>query len=134
MSKMFEILKTRPVCLRIILTLLAIFLGSILPFKLVTLNLESMATPTQEDYDYLRDYALLYAKTLDKEVIQDEDIEIRSHYSGNGDITITLNKFNYKVEATYPIEVFSSDDGEFEIKIFYEEGIYLVFRFITYMA
>lgn len=79
--------------------------------------------PSEQDYQELEEYAILYAKTLNTGNIKRDDINISSSLKEN-QIEITVSELKCKVIATYPIEFTSTTDGTFETIILYENGTY----------
>lgn len=79
---------------------------------------------SKEDYLELKDYADIYAKTLDRETIDNNNIEITKEINEKT-IIITVNETRGGIEATYPIEFEVSDNfGEYVLKISYKDGKY----------
>lgn len=82
--------------------------------------------PTEEDYNRLISYANTYAKTLDRNFIGDDSVEITTtQYTDEGIIIITVNEVKCKVSAAYPLVVNSEKEGEFVTRINYQNGVYI---------
>jgi len=80
--------------------------------------------PESEDYQLLKDYAMVYAKTLNTNSIDDESVEITHNIEADY-LTITVNEFRCGVEATFPIELKSSEnEGELIVTVSYRDVTY----------
>lgn len=80
--------------------------------------------PQSEDYQLLKDYAMVYAKTLDTNSIDDESVEITHNIEADY-LTITVNEFRCGIEATFPIELKSSEnEGELIVTVSYQDVTY----------
>ena len=80
--------------------------------------------PSQEDYELCKEYAMIYAKTLTRDVINDDSINISSNLQGNDVIVITVDSDLCHIKAEYPMNIIKQQDGEFVVKILYEDGTY----------
>ena len=111
------------------LRIVSVFIAIILVSVIVLINTEFRAglfdRPNKEDYDLLTSYADKYARTLDKSGIVIENIEITTSYIREESIVITVQEMRCKVEAVYPMSITVIDEGEFDVKIFYDKGVYL---------
>lgn len=107
----------------------SVFIAIIFISLTVMLNPELRAgffeRPNKQDYDCLTSYADTYAKTLDKNAISDKNVEITVHYTSEDKVVITVQEMRCKVEAVYPMSITVIDEGKYEVKIFYDKGVYL---------
>jgi len=99
-------LKFKRIYLRVCVVL-AIILGIVFTFVDAVTFDEFIAKvnnpPESEDYELLKDYAMNYAKTFDKNSIDNEEIDISHNIEGNM-LTITVNEFRCGIKAKFPIE------------------------------
>ena len=77
----------------------------------------------KEDYQILKEYADIYAKTLDVNNIED-DVEITKKIIDDS-IIITVNETRGGIKATYPVKLKAvTNEGDFTMNISYENGEY----------
>lgn len=111
-----------------IITIILGIVLSIVSIIFISINNDStIATfenrPNKDDYNLLKHYSIIYAKTHDKELIEDENVTISGTIEDNK-FVVTAEDSIAKVIATYPIQVNANNEEEYSIKIFYEKGEY----------
>ena len=112
---------------RIILCV-SIVLGIIFCMLLMSVSPVYEATikgdPTEAEYELLEEYAITYAKTLNEDFIEENDINITSKVS-DGKLLITVTQKNRAtVKATYPIKVESANSDTVITEIVVNKGTY----------
>ena len=80
--------------------------------------------PTQEEYLVLKEYSIEYVKTLDKDIIRSENINISHSFENNSIIVTVIDVNRCKIEASYPIRIETLNDGKFITSILFEEAQY----------
>lgn len=112
-----------------LLSRLAVFIAMILIPVVINiipeLNAGLFNRPDKEDYDRLTSYVNIYAKTLDRNAIPNKNVEITAYYTQEDEIIITAEEMRCKVDAVYPMVITATKEGEYNVKVFYENGIYL---------
>lgn len=107
----------------------AVFIAIIFVAVLITIDPEFKAglfnRPDKDDYERLTSYVNIYAKTLDRNAIPDPNVEITAYYTQKDRIIITAEERWCKVDAVYPMLITTTKEGEYNVKVFYEKGIYL---------
>lgn len=113
----------------IITVIIAVILGLLISVWNVSANPEYIAAfngdkLSKQDYQELKEYADIYAKTLNSDFIVDKNIEIATEFNEKSTI-ITVNETGGGIIATYPSEMkSSSNEGEFILNIYYKNGEY----------
>ena len=80
--------------------------------------------PTVAEYNLLKEYAVMYAKTLNEDFIEEDDINITSEIS-DGKFLVTVTQTNRAtVKATYPIKVESANSDTVLTEIVVDKGVY----------
>lgn len=80
--------------------------------------------PTEAEYKLLKEYAVMYTKTLNEDFIKEDDINITSNISeGNLLVTVTQTS-RATVKATYPIKFESANSDTVITEIAVNEGTY----------
>ena len=106
----------------------SIILGGIFTFLVISVSplyeATSKGEPTEAEYKLLKEYAVTYAKTLNKDFIEEDYINITSKVY-DGKFLVTVTKTNRAtVKATYPIKVESANSDIVITEIAVDKGDY----------
>ena len=113
----------------IISCVIAVLLGLVISVAICVKDPECVAAfkgdkLTKQDCQVYKKYANSYAKTLNTDAIDNNDIEISKEINENT-IIITVNETKGGIKATYPIEIKAlQEEGKFVFKISYKDGKY----------
>lgn len=112
---------------RIILCV-SIVLGIICSILVVTASplYEAMSKgePTEAEYEHMKEYAIMYTKTLNQDFVEENDINITSEvYDGKFLVTVTQTNRG-SVNAVYPMKINSDNSNTVLTEIAVDKGIY----------